>query len=219
MTPRRLGPFSHKAIAISSGPTAPIKILNVAGQYLETDRRACEEKSPTIALPYPRLESQKNPGCPGHGANGRQMARINMGKDRSRKRHDKKSSQTCRPGIEATTAGPSFCPPSENHEMEQHQKIECTRQGQAEKEQVWRIEHRRFETTEEGLASVGKGIPQGEMSVAQALGQVGPRRNEFGHQVGVPGREEGTRGRTSTSRRDASAKVAATSAPIRSVRW
>jgi hypothetical protein len=46
---------------------------------------------------------------------------------------------------------------------------------------------------EEGLTSVGKGIPEREMYVAKALGQIGPRRNELGNHVGVAGREEDIR--------------------------
>ena len=42
---------------------------------------------------------------------------------------------------------------------------------------------------EEGLTSVGKEIPEREMSVAQAVGQVGWPRNELGDHVGVAGRE------------------------------
>src|SRR5271165_3976574 len=128
----RLYPGRHRRIK---------KVLDVTGQYLETDRRAGEEKSTAIALPYPRFKSEKNPRCPCHGAKVRQVACINMGKDRAGKRHDK-SSQSGRPWIEPTTGGPSFYSPSENHEMDQNRKIERTSQGQAEKEQVGRIEHR-----------------------------------------------------------------------------
>ena len=80
--------------------------------------------------------------------------------------------------------------------MEQYRKIERPRQGQAEEEQVWRIEHRRFETAEEGLTSVGKWIPEREMSVAQAVGKVRSRRNELRDHVVVDaaGREQGIRG-------------------------
>src|SRR5208282_759282 len=98
-------------------------------------RRASEEKPPAIALQYPRFESQKNPGRPSHGAKVRQIARVNMGKDCSGKGHDKKSGQTCRPWIEASMRGPPFDSPSENHEMEQYRKVECTSQGHPEKEQ------------------------------------------------------------------------------------
>ena len=48
---------------------------------------------------------------------------------------------------------------------------------------------RAIRNAQEGLTSVGKEIPEREMSVAQAVGQVCPPRNELGDHVGVAGRE------------------------------
>jgi len=159
-------------------------ILHMSGQYLQARRGARQQQALDPAVAVKLLQAGEDPGRPCHGADIREMAGVQVGKHGSgqRKQH---GAQPRGQRVQAPPGRQAMHPPAEDDQVHQQREIGRPAKRQEKEDDVGRIEQRRLESAQEGLARIRVGIPERQVAREHVLGGKGPPGQELMDQVRI----------------------------------